>query len=64
MTRDIIISEGPEHLWGALTLLFSGYRGTLALVIKFPGREADLSPPSSAEVKNEWNYTSVPSVCL
>jgi hypothetical protein len=27
---------------------------------KRPGREADHAPPSSAEVKNEWNYTSIP----
>jgi hypothetical protein len=26
--------------------------------IKRPVREADHSPPSSAEVKNAWNYTS------
>jgi hypothetical protein len=26
--------------------------------IKQPGREADHSPPSSAEVKKEWSYTS------
>jgi hypothetical protein len=24
--------------------------------VKQPEREADRSPPSSAEVKNEWNY--------
>jgi hypothetical protein len=23
-----------------------------------PGRESDHSPPSSAQVKNEWSYTS------
>jgi hypothetical protein len=28
--------------------------------IKRPGREANHSPPSSAEVKNAWNYTSTP----
>jgi len=28
------------------------------------GREASHSPPSSAEVKNEWSYTSAPPVCL
>jgi len=28
--------------------------------IKRPGREADHSPPSSAEVKNAWRYTSTP----
>jgi hypothetical protein len=27
---------------------------------KRPGREADNSPPSSAEVKNAWSYTSTP----
>jgi hypothetical protein len=25
---------------------------------KYPGREADHLPPSSAEVKNAWSYTS------
>jgi len=28
---------------------------------KRPGREVDHSPPSSAEVKNAWSYTSTPS---
>jgi hypothetical protein len=32
--------------------------GTLSLWVKRPGREADHSPPSSAEVKNAWSYTS------
>jgi hypothetical protein len=32
--------------------------GNLSSGVKPPGREADLSPPSSAEVKNEWSYTS------
>jgi hypothetical protein len=27
------------------------------------GREADLLPPSSAEVKNKWRYTSTPLRC-
>jgi hypothetical protein len=30
--------------------------GALSLGVKRPGREADHSPPSSAEVKNTWNY--------
>jgi hypothetical protein len=34
--------------------------GTLSLGIKRPGREADHSPPSSAEVKNAWSCTSTP----
>jgi hypothetical protein len=32
--------------------------GALSLGVKWPGREADHSPPSSAEVKNAWSYTS------
>jgi hypothetical protein len=33
-------------------LLFNGYRAF------FPGSEADHSPPTSAEMKNGWIYTS------
>jgi len=32
--------------------------GILSLAVKEPGREADHSPLSSAEVKNAWSYTS------
>jgi hypothetical protein len=36
--------------------------GTEALFpgVKRPGREADHSPPASAEVKKMWIYTSIP----
>jgi glycerol-3-phosphate acyltransferase PlsY len=34
--------------------------GTLSLAVKLLGREADPSPPSSAEVKNVWIYISNP----
>jgi hypothetical protein len=45
----------PSHLnlpWGPPSLLSNGYR------VKRLGREADLLPPSSAEV-NAWSYTCV-----
>jgi len=32
--------------------------GVLSPGIKLPGRELVHSPPTSAEVKNTWNYTS------
>jgi hypothetical protein len=32
--------------------------------LKWPGREGDHSPPSSAEVKNAWCYTSPPPIRL
>jgi len=35
--------------------------GAPSLEVKRPGREADHSPPSNAEVKNAWSYTSTPT---
>jgi hypothetical protein len=35
--------------------------GALSLEVKGPGREVDHSPPSSAEVKKMWIYTSIAS---
>jgi hypothetical protein len=32
----------------------------LSPVVKRPGREADHSPPTSAEIKKMWIYTSAP----
>jgi len=37
--------------------------GTLSLVLKRPGREADHSPPSSVKM-NAWSYTSSPWVLV
>jgi hypothetical protein len=34
--------------------------GALSLWVKRPGREADHSPPTSAEVKKTWVYMSTP----
>jgi len=38
--------------------------GELKQGVKWPGHEADHLPPSSAEVKNAWNYTSTPPVYI
>jgi len=35
-----------------------GSRGSF-MAVKRPGREAHRSPQSSAEVMNEWSYTSI-----
>jgi hypothetical protein len=32
-------------------------------VVNRPGREAYHKPPSSAEMENEWSFTSAPPVC-
>jgi len=41
-----------DRLWGPPILLPSRYRGLLLLGVKRSGREADHSPPSSADVKS------------
>jgi hypothetical protein len=45
---------GPTHL---------GY-GVLLWSVERPGREAEHSLSSNAEVKNEWSYTSTPPTCM
>jgi hypothetical protein len=56
----IFTSCRTDGLWGPLSLLSNGYRGALFPGVKRPGREADHSPPTSAEVKKTWVYTSTP----
>jgi hypothetical protein len=41
----------PDQLWGPASLLSKGYRGAISLGVERPGREADHSLSSSAEVK-------------
>jgi hypothetical protein len=50
----------PDRFWGPPSLLSNEYQGALSLGVKRPEREAGHSPPSSAEVKNVWSYTSTP----
>jgi hypothetical protein len=55
MSRLAVAPRNPPIKW-ILTLLSSG--------VKWPGCETDHSSPSSAEVKNGWNYMSAPLACL
>jgi hypothetical protein len=47
--------QRPDWLWGPPCLLYKGYQG-----VKWPGREADRSPPFSAEVKNGGDIPPLP----
>jgi hypothetical protein len=53
-------------IWGFHThpASYSIGNRTLTPGLKWPGRAADHSPPSSAEVKNEWRYTTSPPTLL
>jgi hypothetical protein len=42
----------------------TGGGGALSSGVKGQGREADHSPPASAEVKKMWIYTSTPPYTL
>jgi hypothetical protein len=54
----------PDRFWNPPSLQSNGYQGNLSLGVKRPGREADHSPPSSAEVKNPCSYISTPPIRL
>jgi hypothetical protein len=56
-------AELTDQLWEPSCLVFDGYKVYFPGV-KRPGRETDHSPTSSAEVKNEFNYTSAPPLSL
>jgi hypothetical protein len=49
-----------HRFWGSAQPPIQWVPGTLSPEIKLPGREADHSPPSCAEVKSTWIYTSTP----
>jgi len=57
--RDFISSSShKDRLWGPF---IQWVLWTLSLGVKRPGREANHSPPSRAQVKKSWSYTSIPT---
>jgi hypothetical protein len=50
----------PDPLWGPTQPPIQWVLGALSTGVKRPGREADHSPPTSAEVKKMWLYTATP----
>jgi hypothetical protein len=61
ISRNAIFGLGANIRAGASVQWVSV---ALFLSVKRPGRGADHSPPSSAEVKTAWNYASTPSIRL
>jgi hypothetical protein len=50
----------PDRFWGQPNPPIQWVPSALSAGVKRPGREADHSPPTSAEVKNTWIYTPTP----
>jgi hypothetical protein len=58
--KNIVSSTSSRPVLGPSQLSRQWASGSLSPGIKLPGREADHSPPTSAEVKETWIYTSTP----
>jgi len=56
-SRFVSSPKRPYRLWGPHTNQLNLYQRSFR-VLKRSERDGDHSPPSSAEVKNEWSYTS------
>jgi len=61
--REFSLLQNVQACSGALSFMVIVYCGSLCRV-KRPWPEVDHLSPSSAEVKNEWNYTSISPICL
>jgi len=56
---DLCLPKRTDRLCDPPSLLFNRYLGSLPRLSR-PGSEVDLSPPSIAKIRNEWNNTSAP----
>jgi hypothetical protein len=61
--KSFISLRRPDRFWGPPSLLSNSYGG-FSPEVKRPGREADRLPPTRAEVKKTWIYTSTPPYVL
>jgi len=66
LDKSVLWPTFATLFWGPPSFLSSGYQGPgfLSPVVKWMGHETDHLPPSRAEVKNVWSYTSTPPICL
>jgi hypothetical protein len=59
--KNFLFSTSSRPALWFTQLTIQWVSGALYSGVKRPGREADHSPPTSAEVKKTWVYTSTPS---
>jgi hypothetical protein len=57
--RLLFILNCPDRLWGTLSLIFNGYCVSFQR-IKRQGLKVEHTLSYSAEIKNEWSYSSAP----
>jgi hypothetical protein len=62
--KNILFSKWSSLALGSTPPPIQWIPGALSQMVKRPGREADHSPPASAEVKKMWIYTSTPHTPL
>jgi hypothetical protein len=58
------VVRASRHAQGPTQHFTEWVPGALTLAIQRPDSGANHSPPSSAEVKNAWSYTSTTPICL
>jgi hypothetical protein len=58
--KNFLFSTSSRPALGPTQSPIQWVPGALSPGVKLQGREADHLPPTSAEVKNTWIYTSTP----
>jgi hypothetical protein len=58
--KTFCFSKASRPALGSTQPLFQWVSGDFPPVVKWPGREADHLPPTSAEIQNMWIYISTP----
>jgi hypothetical protein len=58
--KNFLSSKSSRPALGSIQPPIQWVPGDLSPGVKLPRREADHSPPASAEVKKMWIYTSTP----
>jgi hypothetical protein len=58
--KNFLFSTASRPALGPTQPPIQWVQGALSSGVKQQGREADHSPPTSAEVKKMWIYTSIP----